>query len=49
LDEISALTGRREALWDKLGKADFLTLNEKRAAVGYSPVEGGDEIKLNND
>jgi hypothetical protein len=25
--------------------ADFLTVNEKRAAVGYQPVEGGDELK----
>jgi len=24
--------------------ADFLTINEKRAAVGYEPVEGGDEL-----
>ncbi len=31
----------REALWARVGAADFLTVNEKRAAVGYGPVEGG--------
>lgn len=41
-DEISALTPRREAQWEKLQNADFLTVNEKRVAAGYEPVEGGD-------
>jgi HK97 family phage portal protein len=43
-DEMSALTLRRDVLWEKLQKVDFLTVNEKRAAVGYEPVDGGDEI-----
>lgn len=42
LDEVSALNLRRERLWAKVGAADFLTLNEKRAACGYAPVAGGD-------
>ena len=25
-------------------RADFLTLNERRAEVGYGPVEGGDSL-----
>lgn len=41
-DEIGALTARRDVLWDKLQRADFLTVNEKRAALGYGPLEGGD-------
>jgi len=46
LDDISALTARRDAQWDKVQKADFLTLNEKRAAVGYGAVEGGDDMPV---
>jgi len=39
LDQIEALTAEREALWARIEKVSFLTLNEKRAAVGYAPVE----------
>jgi len=39
-DEISALAARREALWDKVSRADFLTDDEKRCALGYAPLEG---------
>lgn len=38
-DEVSALTSRRDVLWDKLAGADFLTIDEKRAALGYGPLE----------
>jgi phage portal protein BeeE len=38
LDEISALSLEREALWKRLGEAAFLTDDEKRAAVGYEPI-----------
>lgn len=41
-DEISALTARRDMLWEKVQAADFLSLNEKRAALGYGPIDGGD-------
>jgi phage portal protein BeeE len=34
LDQIEALTSEREALWARIEKVSFLTLNEKRAAVG---------------
>jgi HK97 family phage portal protein len=44
-DEVHALTLRRDAVWDKIGRADFLSLNEKRAALGYPPVDGGDNIQ----
>ncbi len=44
LDAISALTRRRELMWEKINKADFLTLNEKRQALGYGPLSGGDAL-----
>ena len=44
IDSIPALAPRREAAWNKISNADFLTLNEKRHAVGYSPIEGGDVL-----
>ncbi|MFQ5783599.1 MAG: phage portal protein [Alphaproteobacteria bacterium] len=43
-DEIPALGLRRERLWEKLGRADFLTVNEKRAAAGYGAIAGGDVL-----
>ncbi|MEA2881113.1 MAG: hypothetical protein QOH32_332, partial [Bradyrhizobium sp.] len=44
-DRIDALAADRAALWDRVSGADFLTLNEKREAVGYAPVEGGDNLR----
>lgn len=41
---IEALSTEREALWERVHRSDFLTVNEKRAAVGYEPVEGGDRL-----
>ena len=43
-DAVDALALEREAVWDRLTKASFLTLNERRAAAGYSPVDGGDSL-----
>ncbi|MFO1149290.1 MAG: phage portal protein [Alsobacter sp.] len=41
LDRIDALAAEREALWTRIGAADFLTRDEKRAAVGYGAEGGG--------
>ena len=41
-DRIEALSGDRAALWERVTKAPFLTVNEKRAATGYGAVAGGD-------
>lgn len=41
LDQVEGLSGEREALWARLNAAMFLTIDEKRAAVGYGPVEPG--------
>ncbi len=45
-DAIEALSPEREALWARVDKATFLTQNEKRAAVGYGPVEVSDSEGL---
>ena len=44
-DRIDALAGDRAALWDRIAAAPFLTLNEKREAVGYAPVADGDRLE----
>jgi HK97 family phage portal protein len=41
-DKIEALSPDRAALWERVTKAPFLTVNEKRAATGYGAVQGGD-------
>jgi len=43
-DSIPALAPRREAAWAKIANANFLTINEKRQAVGYGPLPGGDVL-----
>lgn len=43
-DQIPALGCRRERLWGRVQDATFLTVNEKRAALGYSPLEAGDVL-----
>lgn len=45
-DKISALSPRREKRWERVQKADFLSINEKREALGYAPVTGGDEVYI---
>lgn len=39
IDAIPALAPRREATWRKLSEAEFLTHNEKRQALGYTPLK----------
>ncbi len=43
LDRIDALGTEREALWKRVGSSSFLTINEKRKALGYGPITDGDE------
>ena len=47
-DAISVLTKRRENLWSKISNANFMTINEKRAFVGLSPIAGGDKMNDSN-
>lgn len=49
LDSIPALSSRREASWSKISQVDFLTINEKRQAVGYAPIEGGDVLSISKE
>jgi HK97 family phage portal protein len=44
VDRIEALSQEREALWSRIERARFLTINEKRAAVGYGPLADGDRL-----
>ncbi len=37
-DRIPALAERRRQVWERVAHADFLTLNERRAEIGYGPV-----------
>jgi HK97 family phage portal protein len=39
-DRIEGLSAEREALWRRVGDADFLSDDEKREAVGYPPASG---------
>lgn len=43
-DRVDALNADRAAAWRRLAEANFLTINEKREALGYSPIEGGDRF-----
>jgi HK97 family phage portal protein len=47
-DQVSALSEDRERLWAQVSAADFLTLNEKRAAVGLDEVSGTASIATND-
>jgi phage portal protein BeeE len=39
LDQVPALASEREAVWNRIALADFLTDAEKRQALGYSSSE----------
>ena len=43
-DRIDALAPDRAALWERVTRAPFLTVNEKRTATGYGALEGGDVL-----
>jgi phage portal protein BeeE len=36
------LSADRTALWERVSKAPFLSVNEKRLAAGYGSIDGGD-------
>ncbi|AIL65847.1 hypothetical protein NOVO_08785 [Rickettsiales bacterium Ac37b] len=43
-DDISALASKRENIWSRVQNCNFMTINEKRAAVGLSPILDGNKI-----
>lgn len=44
IDDLDALAADRKEQWDRIEKAEFLTINEKREALHYEKVDGGDEV-----
>lgn len=48
IDGIPALAVRRNEAWRKIQNVKFLTLNEKREAVGYAPLKDGDVLDFGN-
>lgn len=44
MDAIEAFAPRREKTWARISNADFMTVNEKRLALGLSPLDGGDVL-----
>lgn len=43
---IEALAPRREKIWKRVQEADFMTINEKRAALGLSELEDASANKI---
>ncbi len=39
ITEVTALAQEREALWQRLQETDYLTCDEKRALIGYPPLQ----------
>jgi hypothetical protein len=46
LDGIPALAIRRQATWERVEQSSFMTINEKRQAVGLDDIEGGDVVLI---
>ena len=44
IDKISALSKRNDDIYSRIQNVNFMTINEKRAAVGLSPIEGGEKL-----
>jgi len=45
-DSVVALAPKRKVKWDTVVNAPILTINEKRKALGYDEIEGGDELLI---
>lgn len=45
-DAIPALRSKRDGLWSVVSKADFLTTNEKRELLGFSPLSSSHETLM---
>ncbi len=46
INEVSGLVQEREDTWSRINAATTLTTNEKREALGYAEVEGGDDVLI---
>lgn len=45
-DDVPALAPKREKRWGMVAGADWLTINEKRKATGFEPLEDGEADEL---
>jgi HK97 family phage portal protein len=43
-DAIPALAAKRDHTWNVIQNSSFLTINEKRQALGYGPIDDGDRL-----
>lgn len=46
-DQIPAIAEKRRVIWEMAEKSTVLTINERRAMMGYDDIEGGDAIMVN--
>ena len=44
MDKIPAIVEKRQTLWQMAETSTSLTINEKREAMGYGPIDGGDVL-----
>ena len=44
VDALEVYAPERETRWRQIRENDFLTINEKRAALGYPPLPDGDTL-----
>lgn len=44
MDQIPAIVDKRRTLWEMVNASTVLTINEKREAMGYDPIAGGDQV-----
>lgn len=44
LDDVPAIIEKRQTLWQMAEASTSLTINEKREAMGYQPIDGGDVL-----
>src|SRR5581483_9233238 len=44
VDALPVFADERAAAWGRIEASSVLTVNEKRAALGYAPVVGGDVV-----
>lgn len=46
VDNLHALADAQKDMWMAVQQVSFLSTNEKREAVGYAPVDGGDDVYI---
>lgn len=44
LDQVPAIVEKKQRLWQMVEASASLTINEKRDAMGYEPIDGGDTL-----